>query len=189
MQVGTDGRLNRYSALRPVYALNILGYTHFNDDEALRILELCDQKRNKRLEKELIRIAFFELTKTLIETENQRHWRHYFITGEASPDAPEYIKKASKIIEYANLSEEERFMMSALERLEANEQAERGYVYLEGLTKGKAEGIAEGKTEGKKEKAMEIAKLLFKLQITMENISNATNLDVVTLQKLKEENI
>ena len=58
MQKDKEGNLIRYSSLKPIYALNIIGYNHFNDDEALRILELCDQKRNKRLEKELIKIAF-----------------------------------------------------------------------------------------------------------------------------------
>ena len=49
MTMDSQGRPIRYSSLRPVYSLNILGYTHFpDDDDALRIFELFDAKRNKR---------------------------------------------------------------------------------------------------------------------------------------------
>ena len=140
IKIGLDGKPLRYSSLRPIYALNILGYTLFEeDDDTLRIFELYDPKRNKRF-KRLLRVGFFELGKTNIETVNQKHWRHYFNTGEASSEAPEYIKKASKIIEYVNLSEEERNVMTAIERLEANDQAEREYLIMESRAMGEAEG-------------------------------------------------
>jgi len=87
--------------LIPVYALNILGDPHFQDNDALRIFELYDPVRSKKYKKELLRIGFFELSKPNIETNNQRYWRDYFLTGEAHPDAPEYIKKASLIIGHA----------------------------------------------------------------------------------------
>ena len=128
IKIGSDGKPNRYSSIRPIYALNILGYTLFEDDnDTLRIFELYDPKRNKRF-KELLRIGFFELEKTNIETANQKHWHDYFNTGKANPKAPEYIKKASQIIEYVNLTEEERNVLSAIERIEANEQAEKDYL-------------------------------------------------------------
>ena len=88
----SDGTFLRYSSLKPVYALNILGYPHFSgDDDALRIFTLFDRKRNKSFDKEYLTIAYFELTKSNIETANQRHWRTYFNTGEAADDAPDYI--------------------------------------------------------------------------------------------------
>ena len=93
MESGLDGKPNRYSSIIPVYALNILGDSHFQDDDALRIFELYDPARNKKYKKELVKIGFFELSKNNIETSNQRYWRDYFLTGEAHPDAPEYIIK------------------------------------------------------------------------------------------------
>ena len=38
-------------------------------------------------------------------TDPQRHWQHFFLTGEAKPDAPEYIHKAAEIM--ANLTPED----------------------------------------------------------------------------------
>ena len=179
IKIGSDGKPMRYSSLRPIYAFNILGYTLFEDDsDALRIFELYDPKRNKRF-KELLRIGFFELEKNNIETVNQQHWRDYFKTGEAGPEAPAYIKKASKIIEYVNLSEEERNVISTLERIEANEQAEREYLIIESKAKGKAEG----KTEGK----IEIAKNAIKRKMAFEDISAITGFSIADLQELKEK--
>ena len=114
MEFGTDGKPNRYSSLIPVYALNILGGSHFQDDDALRI---------------------FELSKNNIETTNQRYWRDYFLTGEAHPDAPEYIKKASHIIEYENLSEEEKNMSAILEKARADHDAWISSAYNDGIEK------------------------------------------------------
>jgi hypothetical protein len=100
-----DGTPLRYSSLKPVYCVNILGYPHFTgDDDALRIFEFYDRKRNKSFDLEYLTIAYFELTKSNVETKNQRHWKTFFQTGEAPADAPEYIRKAAQFIERANLT-------------------------------------------------------------------------------------
>jgi predicted transposase/invertase (TIGR01784 family) len=144
MERGTDGKFNRFSSLRPVYALNILGYDHFDDDDSLRVFELYDHKRNKHFGKELLRIGYFELTKVNIETVNQRHWHDYFTTGEVKPEAPDYIKKASEIIEFTNLGEGERKVAEAFEKAQAIIDAEIVTSYTEGKAEGKAEGVLEG---------------------------------------------
>ena len=132
MKIGTDGKPNRYSSLRPVYALNVLGYNHFEDYDALRIFELYDPNRNKRPNKEFLRIGYFELTKANIETENQQHWHDFFTAKEIKPNAPNYIKNASKVIDFANLGEEERKVAEALEKAEATLQDELAYSFHEG---------------------------------------------------------
>ena len=136
MELGSDGKPNRYSSLIPIYALNIIGDSHFQDDDALRIFELYDPVRNKKYKKELVKVGFFELSKDNIETANQRYWRDYFITGEAHPDAPEYIKKASHIIEYENLSEEERKVSAVLEKARADHDAWFSSAYHDGRDDG-----------------------------------------------------
>jgi predicted transposase/invertase (TIGR01784 family) len=127
------GKPIRYSSLRPVLALNILGYTHFQDDSALRIFELYDPIRHKSYGKDLIKIGFFELAKTNIETPNQKHWHDYFTTGEVSQDAPEYIQKASRIIDFVNLGKEEKEMALALEKAQAIYDTEIASSFFEGM--------------------------------------------------------
>ena len=149
MELGPEGKPNRYSSLIPIYALNILGDPHFpDDDDALRIFELYDPTRNKRYKKELIKLGFFELSKSNIETVNQRHWRDYFLTGESHPDAPEYIKKASHIIEYENLSEEERNLSAILEKARADYDAGFSSAYNDGIEIGEQRGITIGEQRG-----------------------------------------
>ena len=190
MVLDSDGKPIRYSSLIPVYSLNILGYNHFQEDkDALRIFELYDPKRNKRFGKELLKIGFFELKKENIETENQRRWRDYFLTGEVDEDAPEYIKKASRTIEYANLGEEERNMASAVEKAEATYQAVLYGSYLEGKDEGKAEGMAvgmaAGMATGRTEGLYEVARKLLRRNRPIAEIMEDTGLTLEEIEKLK----
>gem|GEM_PF-868792 len=139
MQIDKSGRPNRYSGMKPVYSLNILGYNHFDDEDALRIFELYDPERNKGFEKCLLRLGYFELKKPNVETQNQKHWHDYFNTGAVSPDAPEYIQKAGRIIDFVNLTEEERTVAKSLERAQADYDLEMYSSYMDGVAAGVAD--------------------------------------------------
>jgi predicted transposase/invertase (TIGR01784 family) len=175
-EVGSDGKLDRFSSLRPVYALNILGYKHFQDDDSLRIFELYDPSRSKHFGKELLRIGYFELTKAKIETDNQKHWHDYFTSGEVKPDAPDYIRKASEIIEFTNLREEERTMAEAFEKAQAIIDSEIVSSFIEGKAEGKQEGRAEGKVEGVQEGIIRVAISMLKDGDDPQKVSRCTGL-------------
>ena len=188
MKLDAKGRPLRYSSLRPVYSLNIMGYEHFPDDDALRIFELVDEKRGKRFKTEYLRIGFFELVKGNVETPNQRHWQEYFNTGAAAGDAPEYIKKASHVIEYSNLTQEELDMARTLERAQAEYDADMYGSYVEGeangILIGEARGITIGKAEGKAEGKVEVLDLMkgylgegLSLEAALEKVGAALNFD------------
>jgi hypothetical protein len=113
-------RYDRYSSLRPVYSLNILDYSHFAGDDALRTYVLYDMEHGEPLEKGLISIGYFELEKTVFESDNQKQWRDFFLTGKANEGAPEYIRRAESMLEYMNLSEEEKTMIDAHEKAQAD---------------------------------------------------------------------
>ncbi len=134
------GKRNRYSTLRPVYTLNILGYKHFNDEQSLRVFQLYDPKRKKGFERDLIKIGYFELPKENKETDNQNYWRKYFLTGTVSQGAPDYIKKAATIIDYVNLSKEERQVTDALEKARATYDAQLLYAEEKGKSIGEETG-------------------------------------------------
>jgi len=195
MEISLDGKPNRYSSIIPIYSLNILGDSHFQDEDALRIFELYDHVRSKKYKKELIKIGFFELTKNKIETPNQRYWRDYFITGKAHPEAPEYIHKASSIIEYENLSEEERNVSAVLEKARADYDAGFSSAYhdglenglLEGLEKGLHEGLERGLNEGLEKGSIEIAKNMLRDNVPIEKVVRYVRLDESTIIQLKTE--
>jgi len=180
-----DGTTLRYSSLKPVYCVNILGYPHFTeDDDALRILGFYDRKRHKSFDRDYLLIAFFELTKNAIETENQRHWKTFLQTGEAPADAPEYIKKAAHFIEIANLTQEERDMYNQVQRAKDIYDSERYTAQIEGERIGEARGEARGEDRGRKEKALAIARKMLNRGRPIEEIAEDTGLTIDEIRKL-----
>jgi predicted transposase/invertase (TIGR01784 family) len=146
MVVRYDGTPIRYSSLKPLYLLNILGYSHFfGDDDALRVFTLYDSKRNKAFDIEYLTIAYLELDKNNIETVNQRHWKTFFKTGEAPNDSPDYIKKAAWVIEKANLTQEEREMYDQLQKAKDTYDSVIYTAEIEGETRGEARGEAKSR--------------------------------------------
>ncbi|MDR1439852.1 MAG: PD-(D/E)XK nuclease family transposase [Clostridiales bacterium] len=136
--------ISRYASLKPVFMLNILGYNHYTGDErALRIFEPYDPERQLRPTEPLYRQAFFELRKAEIETENQRHWRDFFVSGEVADTAPEYIKGAGRLLAEANLSRKEKEAMDIMEKATADYEAELAYARLQGIEEGHQRGVEE----------------------------------------------
>jgi hypothetical protein len=128
-----------------MYAMNILGYNHFtDDDDALRIFELYDPVRNKHFPKKLINFGYFELKKTNVETENQRQWQNYLLNRPLSNDAPQYIKDALKIIDSANMEKEEFELMTQLEYAESRYQNQLLYAKDERAEEIALEMLREG---------------------------------------------
>ena len=70
-------------------------------------------------------------------------------------------------------------MFSTLERLEANAQAEREYVFTEGVETGLAQGRADEK--------FEIAKNLLKLGLPLGDIATVTGLPLPQIQALQQK--
>ena len=153
---------NKYEDLRCIYSLNILQDSYFSDEHAVKIFRLHDEYVNIPMDKDYLAIGFFELLKTAgLRNPNQGHWQKYFLGEELPPDAPEHIKHAGGVIEFANLGKKERDMISAEERyrgslmldrttalMEGREQGER-----KGFTKGHAQGRAQGHAQGRLEVA------------------------------------
>jgi predicted transposase/invertase (TIGR01784 family) len=148
-----------YSSLKPVYSLNILCYNMFKSDRAFRVFKIFDDVEQEEMtsliirggdEKTaplIIRAGYFEVNKTASVTENQEHWRKFFLTGEADKSAPGYIKKAAEIIGFMNLSEEERNMAIMIDKARADYDAGLASAEYRGKIEGKVEGKIEGKIE------------------------------------------
>ena len=176
-----DGAPIRYSSLKPVYMLSILGYPHFiGDEEALRVLTLYDRKRDKAFEIEYITIAYFELTKNNVETVNQRHWKTFFQTGIAPDDAPEYIKKAARVIDRANMTQEERDMFDQMQKAKDTQDSVIYTAQLEGERIGEARGEARGKARSE----ATIARNALHMGMTIADVSRLTGWTEDEIRKL-----
>jgi hypothetical protein len=135
-----------YASLRPVFALNILHYRRFEDTYPLRIFELYDKTRGLSLDKDYLKVGYFELGKPCTEAAELSCWRDYFLGHELPAQTPGYIRKAARLLEYVNLTDEERKMMDREEWIRAD-------IISQNLTEvhdAFAEGHAEGRAEGQK---------------------------------------
>jgi predicted transposase/invertase (TIGR01784 family) len=175
-----DGSPNRYSSLRAVYALNILGFNCFPDGDALRVLELYDPKRGIKLNKDLIKIAYFELRKDIKESMNYKYWQGFFLTGKVSPDAPEYLRHASEIVKKVNLSKEEQKVAMNIEKARADYDAGIADAYYD----GKEEGVLIGEKRGEKRALSDVAVEMKKMGIDLNEISRITKIKISDIKKL-----
>jgi len=121
MTMDTSGDFDKYSSLKPVYSVNIVSEKLFKrDNDALREFLFYDKEHDVGLDKDWIKLVFLELSKSEFGSKNkkQQYWYEFFKTGKAHDDAPEYIRRAENVTDFANMSKEERDVITELERAE-----------------------------------------------------------------------
>jgi len=164
-----------YARLRPMYAMNILGYNHISEDnDALRIFQLYDPVRNKHFPKRIFHFGYFELLKPNVETENQRQWQNYFLQKPLSNNAPDYIKDALHIIDRANMDEEELDMMAKADYYKSIFDNQIHYAK------------SEGRSEGRSERDIEIITELLRENMPIEMIAKVTKLPIKSIEELQQ---
>jgi predicted transposase/invertase (TIGR01784 family) len=184
-----DGKVNRYESLRPLYALNILAYNHFKEDsDALHKFELYDRKHgiiltDEKTGKELFAVTFFESGKLAVENENQKYWQMYFNGQPVPEEAPEYIKEAAKLLDIANLNEEEREMYESCEQRTADNDA---YICT-AWNDGEAVGEARGRSSERIKIACALMKKLgLPLSSVLTVMPDATESELSEIRKMSE---
>jgi len=76
-------------------------------------------------------------------------------------------------------------VISAMERMEANDEAERYYIATENRAIGRAEGRAEGEARGEAAKAVSVARNLLSINLSAEQIAAATGLAAEEIEKMR----
>ena len=90
-------------------------------------------------------------------------------------DAPDYIRKASHVIEVINLGEEEKKVVQALEKAQAIIDAECSSAFFD------------GKDEGKDERSVEIAFSMLQDGDALEKIARNTGLSLEQVRQLQSQ--
>ena len=140
---------NKYRDLKSVFALNILKESFYHDELAVRIFRFFDDYAMIPMSKEYVTVGVFELMKREgARNRNQEFWRAYFLGEKLPESAPEYIKKAERVIEMTNLCEEERYMLALEEKYRADQFEERLTAVEEGLEQGLKQGLEQGVKQG-----------------------------------------
>jgi hypothetical protein len=191
---GEKEKTNRYKSLRPLYSLNILGYDYFTGDDAFRRFDLYDLEHaakyvDKVTGKDLFAISFFEYNKPNVKNANHRYWQMYFQGLSIPKEAPNYIKKAERLLDFVNLSEKERKMYAECEKRKADMDA-----YLStARNEGEARGIMLGEARGRSSERVRIAYALMKelglpLSSVLTVMPDATESELIEIRAMSEKN-
>ena len=128
-----------FNPLRPVWAMNILDASAFNDNKAYRMLEIKDAESNDPLHPKYMQFGFFELRKPTADP-RLLAWQRFILTGHLDSDAPKYLQSAAKLLSFGNLTAREQQMFTAEQKAIDS--------YRNSLAAGKAEGQALGEALG-----------------------------------------
>ena len=128
-----------------IKTMNFRGRQKDLEIQPFRLYDDCDKIP---IDRDYIRIGYFELLKTELRNEHQRFWQMYFLDRNVPPEAPEYIRRAGKLIEIANLGKEERYMLSLEEKYAADQHALFSTARSEGMAEGMVKVARKLKDEG-----------------------------------------
>jgi len=181
-KVGYQRAGDRYGGLRPVWRVDIVGGTLVPDGEPFRMLEPWDRLREVGLTTEVFRWAILELGKAGAPPELAR-WRDFLLTGAVAADDPAYLREAATIIDHANMSQEERDMISIEEKAEADYQSDLYYAEKRGRGEGREQGIQQGAFDAK----LDDARAALQLHLTHDQVMAITGLDAGTVDRLADE--
>jgi predicted transposase/invertase (TIGR01784 family) len=208
----SEGKIDQSATLEPVISLNILKYTHFDVAEAIHFFRLYDVVNQKYTNNpHQYTEIYFEVAKIDAKLSKKlKHWQHYFLTGEAFPDAPDYIKELASMMLLSNFTKDERKLYELSEKYKykrmnremyvdriareeerkkaeaEKQQIHEKYKYKQRVAteRGIERGIEKGIEKGELNKSIKIARKLFGKGMDIHDISDTTDLDVEELSKL-----
>lgn len=171
---------DNYKETKKTIAINILNYKQFEEGSFHEIAKLKRDYQNKVLT-DKIEIHFIQIPKFLKENRGTNtkleQWMQFISQNnqkevELAMKENKEIKKANEEYEYLTGDAAERRIAFLRDKAIRDEKS---------IRQGERE---EGKKEGKKEKQIEIAKELFKMGMSIEDIQKATKLSKEEIQKL-----
>lgn len=171
---------DNYKETKKTIAINILNYKQFEEGPFHEIAKLKRDYQNKVLT-DKIEIHFIQIPKFLKENRGTNtkleQWMQFISQNnqkevELAMKENKEIKKANEEYEYLTGDAAERRIAFLRDKAIRDEKS---------IRQGERE---EGKKEGKKEKQIEIAKELFKMGMSIEDIQKATKLSKEEIQKL-----
>jgi len=175
---------NKYASLRPVWSLNVLDGSVFDCAHAFHMFAFTDPDTGEALTPPLARFGFLELDKHKRDTAPaRRRWRRFLKTGIVYQSDPSYLKEAASIIDYDNLTQEERDMDKRLQKAIDTREAEMAYAIEQGV----AQGIAQGIAQGVRERQLSDARAALRWGVPREGVVAITGLDASAVDGLAQE--
>jgi len=155
----------------------------------------CHQEIRNKKHQPYWRIYLVNLTdKAILKVENTdlTEWREFLKNGTIKPESSRGLKEAQKIVNFSNLSGEERRLAELMEKYEdvyyqvMKHQLEEGIE--QGIEIGRQQGVALGEKRGieigeRKGQVM----ICFKMNLPMEEIQKYTGLSVEEIEAFRKE--
>ena len=129
------------------------------------------------------RIYLVNLTdKAILAEENTDflEWRDFLKSGTIKPKSSRGLKDAQKIVNFSNLSGEERRLVELMEKYEDVYYQVMKHQLEEGIEIGRQQGVALGERKGK-------VMICFKMNLPMEEIQKHTGLSVKEIEAFRKE--
>ncbi|MGL9728066.1 Rpn family recombination-promoting nuclease/putative transposase [Enterococcus sp. DIV0756] len=184
---------NNFSSLRPAYGINIVDFHLFDSQEnAMQLFRLINEKTyqpflNKE-GRELLILGFLSLKNENLDGTNAAyHWQYFLKTGEVTNDTSEYIKEAKRKTDFLTLESEEKEMIMNIEKAKAISDAVYVTAMEEAEEKGMKIGMEKGMERGMEKASRKIAINCLKNGLTIEQVSEITDLAIEEVRKLTEE--
>jgi predicted transposase/invertase (TIGR01784 family) len=181
-----DAGAEKYSSLYPVYGINLVDFCLFaEDDRCYHHFTFIDADSHELLRCDgLLHLCYIELGKK--PPRHLRHWVDFFNDLPCAADAPDYIRQAYELVDFANLSVKEQQMISAAELREQDYIGQMRYAKRVAMAEGRAEGEAQGRAEGEARGRLSTARNLLELGVSVEVIQKATGLTPEEIDALRQ---
>ena len=151
----------------------------------------CHREIKNKKHQPYWRIYLVNLTdKAIIEGENTdlSEWRYFLKNGTIKPESSRGLKEAQKIVNFSNLSGEERRLAELMEKYEDVYYQVMKHQLEEGIEIGEKQGMEKGVVLGE-QRGMTKGQLLlcFKLNLPMDEIQKHTGLSLEEIEAFKKE--
>ena len=132
------------------------------------------------------RIYLVNLTDKAIIEENTdlSEWRDFLKNGRIKPKSSRGLKEAQKIVNFSNLSGEERRFAALMEKYEDVYYQVMKYQLEEGIEIGEKRGMEKGVALGERKGQVMIC---FKMNLPMEEIQKHTGLSIEEIEAFRKE--
>ena len=185
---------------KPIISIVVTNFTVFPEFQEARV-EIgltnltCHREIKNKKHQPYWRIYLVNLTdKAIIEGENTdlSEWRDFLKNGTIKPESSRGLKEAQKIVNFSNLSGEERRLAELMEKYEDVYYQVMKHQLEEGIEIGRQQGVVLGEQRGM-EKGVALGErkgqvmICFKMNLPMEEIQKHTGLSVEEIEAFRKE--
>ena len=173
---------------KPIISIVVTNFTVFPEFQEARVeigltnLACHKEIRNKK-HQPYWRIYLVNLTdKAILKGENTDllKWRDFLKNGTIRPESSRGLKEAQKIVNFSNLSGEERRLAELMEKYEDVYYQVMKNQLEEGIEIGRQQGVALGERKGQ-------VMICFKMNLPMEEIQKHTGLSIEEIEAFRKE--